>query len=724
MTIIRKALASLCAATLAVSAMSVESFAAEKKQLETTCIYSGEFKIETAWAMGPSVQTTNGSGNFDPTDITEGGYFTVDYTGTEGAVYLAFSEWTSEKWVTVNVPSSTAVNGKGFTSTFSFSDCAAAYGTTDLSDVDAITVGAANSVGDTVITNLSWHGYPTTVDIGETDLLYKGSQTASVKDTNLTFFYTKHVGGEWDAAKINKGSYFYVEYTGEKDGIYLALSSASGATQWVAVYPDETNTTADGRLYSIYKYDNFAERFGTNFARLDEILAYSAKNEEVTLKRIAYFEGTGEPVDTSDGTWDRPETGIAFIGDSIVQNPRVDAAHLNCIDWNGILGRTDCVNYGIGGQTTKECSARIGELAKKNYNKAVMLCGINDIGRGYSNAEIISNYETMFSALIEKNPNIRIYLISVLPTTPVFYTGAQHLIVSLDNDLKALAEKYENVTFVDCYSSFVGDDGYCKEGITFDGLHPNLDGYAIIAGILNPYLDQDNNQNIGEVKNPSIGGSEKSWSDVAAEIRKSDVGEIIIELNGNTTVPAEVIKAIADKDSKVRFIVNSKISWSVDGSAITSPVSADLTFRDTDSLKPTSLRGTEGAQFAINNTIVPIVPELSFDKKYAGMFANLFKSVGGKPEFVDTIKVSEYGKAEFPAVTEKGNYIVMLCGFSDRPGDMNNDGIMSSLDASEVLKATVGIAEGANPIAADVNGDGKVNALDASTILKRIVGIA
>ena len=146
------------------------------------------------------------------------------------------------------------------------------------------------------------------------------------------------------------------------------------------------------------------------------------------------------------------------------------------------------MNYGIGGQTTKECSARIDEIAKKNYDKVVMLCGINDIGHGLTNDEIIANYKKMFAALKANDPNIEIFVISVLPTTPVFYTDSQDLIVALDADLKALTESYDNVTYVDCYSAFIGEDGYCKEGITFDGLHPNLDGYALIAEILVPYL--------------------------------------------------------------------------------------------------------------------------------------------------------------------------------------------------------------------------------------------
>ncbi|MDO4945277.1 MAG: GDSL-type esterase/lipase family protein, partial [Ruminococcus sp.] len=487
---LRKITSVICALGLAVSSMTIGAFAEEKEFVKTD-IFTGESKISTGWTLGPEVQTTNGSGSFDPTEITKDGYFTVDYKGTEGAVYLAFSEWTTSKWASVNVPTSTESTSDGYTSMFSFDDCAAAYGSEDFSDVNAICAGTTTSVGETVITNISWHGYKMDSDLGETAMLYRGSKTANTVGTNLTFFYTKHVGGEWDASTINEGSYFYVEYTGAEDGIYLALASASGATNWAAVYADETGTTADGRRYSKFNYDNFSQAFGTNFARLDQIQAYCSKNEEVTLKRIAYFEGTGDPVDTSDGTWDRPDEGIAFIGDSIVQNPLVDSAHLNNIDWNGILGREDCVNYGIGGQTTKECSARIDELAKKNYDKVVMLCGINDIGRGFTNDEIIANYETMFAALKATNPDIEIFVISVLPTTPVFYTGAQDLIVALDADLKALTERNDNVTYVDCYSAFVGEDGYCKEGITFDGLHPNLDGYALIAEILNPYLESE-----------------------------------------------------------------------------------------------------------------------------------------------------------------------------------------------------------------------------------------
>ena len=98
--------------------------------------------------------------------------------------------------------------------------------------------------------------------------------------------------------------------------------------------------------------------------------------------------------------------------------------------------------------------------------------------------------------------------------------------------------------------------------------------------------------------------------------------------------------------------------------------------------------------------------------------------VDGKLVFVTCAKLGEDGKVILPDVTEKGDYVAMLCEFSDRLGDMNNDGVLSAADASDILKQIISVADGKNPLVADINGDGKVTAADASEILKRIVGLA
>lgn len=224
--------------------------------------------------------------------------------------------------------------------------------------------------------------------------------------------------------------------------------------------------------------------------------------------------------------------------------------------------------------------------------------------------------------------------------------------------------------------------------------------------------------------NPTIGGSSKSWSDIAADLEKLANGsEVTIQLNGNTAVPVEVIKVIDNKYLKVHFIVDRSRGWFVNGAEITAPAVADFTFIRTASQKHDGLRGIEGMQFRTNNTGVPTGLEIAFKSEHAGKFANLYNSVDGKLVFVACAKLGVDGKLFLPGVTEKGDYIAMLCEFSDLQGDMSNDGILNAVDASAILKDIVGLESGANPLMADFNGDGNVNAVDASSILKKIVGL-
>ena len=223
---------------------------------------------------------------------------------------------------------------------------------------------------------------------------------------------------------------------------------------------------------------------------------------------------------------------------------------------------------------------------------------------------------------------------------------------------------------------------------------------------------------------PAINGVSKNWNDIAADISKSAAGSvIIIQLNGNNVVPVDVIKAIADRDSKVTFVFDSVFSWVVDGAEITVPAVADLTVIRTANTDHTGLRGTEGTQLKINGTGIPTDLQITFTAAYAGKFANLYMSADGKLTFVTCAKLGADGKVLLPDVTAAGNYVAMLCEFSDRPGDMNNDGVLNAMDASAVLRDIVGLETGANPLMADFNGDGNVNALDASAILKKVVGL-
>lgn len=226
-----------------------------------------------------------------------------------------------------------------------------------------------------------------------------------------------------------------------------------------------------------------------------------------------------------------------------------------------------------------------------------------------------------------------------------------------------------------------------------------------------------------EETKPAFNGKETSWADIAGSIAKlAEGGAVTISLNENYTVPAEVMKQIADKKIKATFVVDSVKSWVIDGAQIKNAASTDLTLIPTRKLKTGALAGTEGVQFTVSSADIPAGIAVSFKANFAGRFANLYKSVDGKLVFMGCAKLDSTGKATVPGVDGKGDYAVMLSELSALPGDMNNDGILNALDASEILKYAVGISAGANLAAADINGDGTVNASDAAAVLRRAVG--
>lgn len=226
-----------------------------------------------------------------------------------------------------------------------------------------------------------------------------------------------------------------------------------------------------------------------------------------------------------------------------------------------------------------------------------------------------------------------------------------------------------------------------------------------------------------EETKPAFNGKETSWADIAGSIAKlAEGGTVTISLNGNYTVPAEVMKAVADKKIKAVFVVDSLKSWVINGSQIKNAASTDLTLIPTQKLKTDGLAGTEGVQFTVSSADIHAGIAVCFKADFAGRFANLYKSVDGKLVFMGCAKLDSTGKATVPGVDGKGDYAVMLSELSALPGDMNNDGILNALDASEILKYAVGISAGANLAAADLNGDGTVNASDAAAVLRRAVG--
>lgn len=314
-------------------------------------------------------------------------------------------------------------------------------------------------------------------------MIFEGRKSAQGKDAMLDFYFTRHVGGQFDAAAMTRGSKLVLEYDGpEENGIYLALISHSGGNRWLTINPNRVTRLENGRCQAEFYYISLSMKIGGMFHLLDEIRPICAGDERVTLYSVKYVEGDGVPVGQAGGDWLRPDTGIAFLGDSITQNVLYNEG-----DFNTLLGRKDCANYGIGSQTTVHMLGRIDAIAGRNYRQLVIWCGINDMGSS-TPAQIAGRVEQMIDVVRAANPGIRFTIISVLPTTDAFFRGAQHRMAELNDLYRAYADAHEDVSFCDVYPYFVGEDGYCRPELMIDGLHPNSAGYAILREHLPAHL--------------------------------------------------------------------------------------------------------------------------------------------------------------------------------------------------------------------------------------------
>ena len=222
---------------------------------------------------------------------------------------------------------------------------------------------------------------------------------------------------------------------------------------------------------------------------------------------------------------------------------------------------------------------------------------------------------------------------------------------------------------------------------------------------------------------PTMDGKPMSWNDIGNYLGKlPENSSAKISLNGKTTLPAAVISAIKDGKLTVEFVIDSAKSWVVRGDKIGTVSAAELAAfpGNADS---SALRGVFGVDLKVSGTKVPAEMKLTFRKEFAGQFANVYKLNSGVLEFQRCVKVGADGTAVIPGADAAGEYVVMVCEFSDLPGDADNDGVLSALDASAILKEIVDKAKSANAAVCDFNGDGEVNALDAAAALKAVVEV-
>jgi lysophospholipase L1-like esterase len=182
------------------------------------------------------------------------------------------------------------------------------------------------------------------------------------------------------------------------------------------------------------------------------------------------------------------EDRVVFFGDSIT-----DMWHLA----ESFPGKP-YINRGIGGQTTPQMLVRFRQdVIKLNPKVVVILAGTNDIA-GNTGPMLTEDIEANFSTMAElaRVHGIRVVFSSILPVhnyTPksqeLFASRPQERILELNNWLKDYC-RANGVLYLDYFTSMVDDKGMLKRELADDGLHPNADGFKIMAPLAEAAIEK------------------------------------------------------------------------------------------------------------------------------------------------------------------------------------------------------------------------------------------
>ena len=172
------------------------------------------------------------------------------------------------------------------------------------------------------------------------------------------------------------------------------------------------------------------------------------------------------------------ESRVVFMGDSITDF------------WGRQRGTffpgKPYVNRGISGQTTPQMLVRFrADVIALKPKVVVILAGTNDIA-GNTGPMTLEQIEDNFVSMAElaRDNGIRVVLSSVMPVSDDFQVWTDrrppNKIVELNSWLKNYAAK-NSLVYLDYYSAMIDERKMFKRELTYDGLHPNAAGYAVMG---------------------------------------------------------------------------------------------------------------------------------------------------------------------------------------------------------------------------------------------------
>lgn len=173
------------------------------------------------------------------------------------------------------------------------------------------------------------------------------------------------------------------------------------------------------------------------------------------------------------------EQRVVFLGDSITDGWKL----------NQYFSGKPYLNRGISGQITGQMLGRMkADVIDLQPAAVVVLGGTNDLARGVPDSTIRQNLETI--GLLAEAAGVRPILASILPVNDYqaeldrrfrrTHLRSPSRIDSLNRWLNELCRS-RRWTYLDYYQATVDADSRLQKRLSGDGLHPNAEGYKVMA---------------------------------------------------------------------------------------------------------------------------------------------------------------------------------------------------------------------------------------------------
>src|SRR6185312_15226749 len=177
---------------------------------------------------------------------------------------------------------------------------------------------------------------------------------------------------------------------------------------------------------------------------------------------------------------------VVFLGDSITDFWKLDVS----------FPGKPYVNRGISGQVTSQMLVRMyPDVIDLKPAAVILFGGTNDVARN-NGPETLTMIQENIMAITElaKVHNIKVILCSIMPIADYGRTKMSEGrppadILKVNAWLKEYAAK-NGAIYCDYFGATVDSNGFLKPGISMDGLHPNPEGYKLMAPVAQAAIDQ------------------------------------------------------------------------------------------------------------------------------------------------------------------------------------------------------------------------------------------